>query len=656
MKSKIQVLRPHLAILLLLAAVTVAVYSRILGHEFLVNWDDGFYVTGNEAIRGFSREHLVTLFSRFYVGNYAPIQMLSYLLDYELWGLRPAGYLLTNLLLHLVNGLLVYRLLLNIHGERLVAWVGAALFLLHPVQVESVAWISQRKNVLAMLFFLLAWEAYRYFRDSDGRYRMYAYIFSIVAFILALLSKSVAVILPAIIILDDACFQRQGKRLLMLSKIPYILVSVSAALLALQSQMPEETVWGSGGGRVYDYPGGSALSALYTMLPVFCTYLRLLILPAGLSAEYDPPIRITFDSTVAGSAVLLVSLVLLGVYLCRSDRKKGFWALFFVIGLLPVSQIIPLSTLMNDRYLYFPMLSVAALSGYVVAQLFKRPGKEQRMICFILLATVISAFSWGSFKRAGVWKDSVTLWSDAAEKSPGKSSVWERLGEAYHLSASADRERYRFALAAYARATELDPWSELPLYNAGIVYTAIGEYGKAQEVLGRLLDYYPDHVRSLVALGDSYRKQGKHSEAESWYRQAESLQPDALEVLLPAGINALELRKLDVAREYLLRAEAAEGNVADVAYYLACLESLAGRRDEGVAWLAEALKRGYQDKRTIQEDTRLSLVRTSPRFSEMITKLAGERTNGDSGTMMQLRQQSSDRHKLSPSEDRRHNR
>jgi hypothetical protein len=133
--------RPHVVSLVLLLALVVAVYGRVLTHGFLFNWDDAQYVMENEAIRGFSWQHLSTIFTTNYVGNYAPVQMLSYMLDYSVWGLSASGFLLSNILIHTLNGLLIYKLFLRFYGGRILAFFGASLFLLHPVQVESVAWI-----------------------------------------------------------------------------------------------------------------------------------------------------------------------------------------------------------------------------------------------------------------------------------------------------------------------------------------------------------------------------------------------------------------------------------------------------------------------------------------------------------------------------------
>ena len=157
-------------ILLLLAAF--ALYSKALGQDFLGNWDDPVYVTANPDIMGFTLENIWHAFTREYVSNYAPLHIISYIPDYALWGFNAFGYKLTNILLHALNAILFYALLARITSRRRFALAAAAVFLCHPVQVESVVWISQRKNLLAMFFFLLSFLTYLSWKEHR-RFTLY---------------------------------------------------------------------------------------------------------------------------------------------------------------------------------------------------------------------------------------------------------------------------------------------------------------------------------------------------------------------------------------------------------------------------------------------------------------------------------------------------
>ena len=319
--------------LLVLLLAGLAIYGRMLGHDFLPTWDDAGYVLDNPDIRGFTIANLRAVFSRFYMGNYAPVQMLSYMLDYSIWGLRPWGYLLTNLLLHLANGLLFYHLVQRLEGDDSWAWLAALIFLVHPVQVESVAWVSQRKNLLAMLFSLLSFHGYLRFRLAVGTVRMRQYLATAGWLLLALLAKSVAVVLPVIFLGYDLCYlPSRERRGWLVNKLPLLALAGGTAVLAMVSQSTS-----AGGGRTGYYGGGPWGTAL-TMLPVCARYLQLVLCPTGLSAMYQPTIRATIDGPVVAAFLLLLLLAGLGCWWYRSGRRHlAFWLAIFGIGLVPVS-------------------------------------------------------------------------------------------------------------------------------------------------------------------------------------------------------------------------------------------------------------------------------------------------------------------------------
>ena len=592
--------------LLLLVAATLMVYGRILGHDFIFNWDDSAYIIDNEAVQGFSLDHIRTVFSSYYVGNYSPVQMLSYMLDHSLWGLRAGGYLFTNLLIHLLNGLLLYRLIFRLHADRLAAAVAAGLFLLHPVQVETVAWASQRKTRLAMLFFLLSWLCYNRFRDAEpGRKPSLFYIAAMVSFVLALLSKSVVVIFPLVLIMLDVCFPRVGKRFRLLDKLPFILLSGGAVVLSLVSQLPDDSVWGGGGGRLAGYHGGSLLATFYTMLPVFCRYLVMVVFPTGLRAEYDAAIHQSLDAGVGWALCALLAVGLMQVRLFRADRRLGFWALLFWVGLLPVSQIVPLVTLMNDRYLYFPLLGAAALIGIGTSYADRSLEGRYSAVFRVLVAALLILLSAASFQRVAVWENAITFWQDAVQKNPDRSSSWEKLGEAYHAFTPSKREA---ALRSYQHALTRDPASEITLYNLGLLHTDLGDYDKAFASLSRLLELSPEHVMGLTALGNVFLQKGRYAEAEMAYMQARSLQPDAAQVIRALGNLSLIQGRLDQARSYYGEIEGKGWGDALDAYQLARIASIAGHRAEAVNWLEKALLRGYSDYDGIVKSPELSGV------------------------------------------------
>src|SRR5450631_3352693 len=299
----------------LLFALAVITFHEVSAHSFLINWDDQAYVTQNVAIRGFSLENLKTAFSVYYVGNYAPIQIISYMFDYTLWGNNPFGYFLGNILYHFVSGALLYLLLIRLGFWKWGAFFGAAIFLIHPVQVESVAWISQRKNLLAMLFYLTSFHCYLSYRErEDGSSRMWYYLWSVAAFSLALLSKSITVIFPVMLVMYDQLatpFRRSIKA--HTDKIPYFIAAGIIGVVAMSSQDSN-----FGGGRI-EYPPNALVVLSLSMLPVLVRYLQLVVwpVPSLQSIMYFPPLRSDIDSVVILSICVMAGLVVVGVYLYR---------------------------------------------------------------------------------------------------------------------------------------------------------------------------------------------------------------------------------------------------------------------------------------------------------------------------------------------------
>ncbi len=414
--------------LFVLAVTSLAIFWPALGHDFLITWDDNQYVVGNPIVHGLTFENIKTAFTTNLIGNYAPLHLISYMLDYEIWGLRACGFIFANILLHTFNGVLFYLVLIRLSGEKVWIFLASLIFLLHPVQVESVVWISQRKTVLAMSFFLLSFYSYLLYKEEGHKSGKRFYLLSLFTFTLALLSKSVAVVLPLALLLFDICYQEKHdfKRLLP-DKIPYIVLAIIFGLLAIRSQSAQ--VQGAG---ITSYHGGSPYATFLTMLPVLIRYLMMVIWPGNLSAFYDPPIKTRVDLEVAWAAFFLALLCIGGWVLYRRRRDLFFWSALFFVGLLPVIQIVPLVTLMNDRYLYFPMLGAAAfLSAAVIRGVtwHELLSSKKYIPISIFGIIAIGAYSTATFNRIGIWQNSYTLWGDAVKKAPNIALTHDCFGE-----------------------------------------------------------------------------------------------------------------------------------------------------------------------------------------------------------------------------------
>ena len=582
-----------------LVAGVAAIYAQASGHQFLENWDDGGYVVNNAAAHGLSAENLRAAFSETFVGNYAPVHVLSYMLDYQAFGLWAGGYALENAALHALNSVLFYWLLLLLVRRRLPAFLAAGLFAFHPVQVESVAWISQRKNVLSMSFFLaslLLFTAYR-----NGRRPALSYAGALAAFVLALLTKSVAVVLPAVLLLLElaAPVRRRWTRVLV-DLSPFLLAASVAGALAVASQRPESST-----GRL-PYLGGSPAASFFTMSTVVVRYLGLLLFPWHVSAAYAPPVRPSVDATVIASFLVLGVVAAAVVLLVRRRPALGVWAGIFVAGLLPVMQIVPLVTLMNDRYLYYPLLGAAPL--FVLLVLPPSEGRLARSgrVAAGVLGVALVALCWISWNRVAVWRDDVSLWADTVHKVPDSAPAWFSFA-----SALEDAGLEAPAALAYVRTLVLDPDDGLARSNLGPVRL----WGVREGLATRAVTT-GDSVEDLVALGASQLLLGEIGAAAETCGRAASLAPSRV-AWLCSGHAQLALGRGADARTSYERAAALGDLDAVLAYQQARAEARAGNREGALERFDLALRLGYKDFGGIARDPWLAGLRPLPRFREL---------------------------------------
>lgn len=601
----------NLPITLLLMGLTFVVFGRALSHEFLNNWDDPLYVLHNEAIRGFSIANIKTAFSTFYVGNYAPVQILSYMLDYTLWGLKAYGFILTNITLHAFNGILLYTFLKKLKIDSLAAIFATLVFIVHPVQVESVVWISQRKNLLAMFFFLLSFHFYCKWRSEPDHFPGLTYALSLLAFVLSLLTKSVAVTLPlALLVYDWIYHSGERRRDTLTNKLPYLVAALIVSAVALVSQSPE-----AGGGRA-PFHGGSAWATGLTMITVLGRYLSLIVWPTSLSAIYDPPVKSAIDGGVLLALAVILLIAAVTYYLIRCRSQEVLWVALIFTGLLPVSQIVPIVTLMNDRYLYFPMIGVAGLCGSLATRVRSKVSPFSYRMLISLWGVAIIALAVLAFNRVPVWKSSLQLWGDAVDKSPSAYTAWAGLGEAHHNDGRLDEAQY-----AYLRSLSLKPTNSDMVNNLGVLFLDKGQPLIARQFLLPLLKDHPENFSALLNLGDSYFMDGDLAEAERYYSAAHDLKPNAPKPMaFLGGVFFLQGNQLR-AEEYFRQAVKSGLGIDYIAFYKASILSRAGHSAEAIAYLKEAIRLGYTDFASMSWDINFDSIRTSKEYQMLISAM-----------------------------------
>jgi tetratricopeptide (TPR) repeat protein len=621
MQTYLTRVKPHLVPACGLILLTLAVYGQALGFDFQTNWDDYQYVTHNPDILGFSAKNLIRVFSSVYVGNYAPVHLLSYMLDYQLAGMDPAWFHGVNILFHCANGLLFYLLVYRLTKKPFWAFAAAGFFLLHPAQVESVAWVSQRKNLLAMFFSLCSFHSYVSYRQRTGERRSRAYILSAVFLILALFAKSIAVIIPFAFLLYDFFVEIPGRRKgCYADKIPFFIAVAVASVITLYTQSVQ-----MGGGSI-DFFEGSITAKILTMLPVLTSYLQILVWPSpsSLNSIYIFHIKTGIDGEAVFALLVVVALCSVGAYLARREQRLFFGFALFFLGLVPVSQIVPLATLMNDRYLYFPMLGAAWIVGGLLSRLKDTFPQKRINPALILVTGLLIPLAILSYQRSKVWQNSITLWSDVVKKLPDLRDPRGALAQAY-----LDAGREKDALTAYEELFVLkrdftEPLAERKaLLQAAALYIDSRSLGKALPLLTTLTTKFPEYPPGFLNLGYYHYLNHHLPEAEKAYRKALHLEPASTQALISLGNICLETGRVAEARELYRTCYENGGNSPDLQFNLACVEALEKNYEAALQYLAEALKLGYRNLEAINGNPELAPLRRLASFNELITVYFG---------------------------------
>ena len=370
----------------------------------LTNWDDEYYVVQNALLRG---PDWAGIFSKPIVSNYHPITIASLAANYAMTGLDASSYLILNLLLHIINTGLVFYFIWLISGKRLwVAAFSAVVFGIHPMHVESVAWVSERKDLLYTLFFLLSLIQYWYFlTNKKNKNLIYCFIF----FALSILSKPAAIILPFILILLDYWYGRKFTTKIIVEKIPFVLVSFLFAIITVKLQSKTAIA------GLDFYPlWARFFFATYTSM----MYAVRFFVPYPLSAFHPFPMTKSLGWPIMLSPLFMLALLTV-IWFKRKNKLLVFSFFFFMINLALVLQIVSIGgTLLAERYTYVPYIGIAFFIGMMLDKYF---ATINRSLLWGITGAVVLLFGIITFQRTKVWKDSDTLWTNVLEHFPNSS-------------------------------------------------------------------------------------------------------------------------------------------------------------------------------------------------------------------------------------------
>lgn len=524
-----------------------AVFSPSFNNEFL-NWDDDLYVTENETIQApFDNWGEIWDINRQLVGNYHPMTELSLAFNYAISGYEISSYHWTNILLHLMNTFLVFAFIMQVtRGKLWVAGVTAALFGLHPMHVESVTWIAERKDVLYTFFFLSGLMAFvRYIRTGKGVF----YAAALALFVFSCLSKPAAVVFPMVLLALEFFLRKKYTPILLVDKIPFFVISIAFGLLTLKAQESANAVG--------DMAAFSFLQRIYFASYGFIMYIVKFLVPVKLSAFYPYPHPVTDIPPFFMVAPLIVlAIVLLALYSLKKTKIIAFGMLFYAFTVALVLQFISVGdAILADRYTYVPYIGLAFIVGWGFHRLFQLPKARYQNLQYAALSglgIVLLIFSYSTYQRTQIWKDPVTMWTDVVTKYPASKVAWNNRGHHFRqISEEAGPEQKQEllmkALDDYNKALSYDPKYGLSWSNKGKVYFELNLYEQSIESYNKALEYNPDRAIDYVNRGAALTLTGEVEKGLEDFNKAISLDADIIQGYQNRGITYDQLGQLDKA-------------------------------------------------------------------------------------------------------------
>ncbi|MBN1793377.1 MAG: tetratricopeptide repeat protein [Candidatus Omnitrophica bacterium] len=585
-----------MAALFFIAAVGIA-YGAVVNGDFL--YDDIAFITDNPYIKNFAYVPLyftspdtVSVGDRHHI--WRPLRTVSFAVDYHFWRLNPFGYHLTNLLFHCANAFFVFLLALHFlsgcireRKMQIPMSMGAALlFAVHPVQTEAVSWIASRGDPLYAFFLLGSFLLYIAFKRQSGHPLLYAA--SLACFVLSLLSKESACMLPFVLILYDVCagsFLWRSARKEALWYLPFFVIA--SGYLVIRYLILREVGQSS-------YIGGTFLYTFFTMLTVLLTYFRILISPVGLRLLYDIPIAHHFlEPRVLGGAVIAYLLIAVALITRKKQPVVLFCVGWFFLNWFPASNVIPIMGLIGERLIYLSSIGYCILFVWALYHLLHVLTKEPKQLFssfLVLMFFFTTGYTVGTIHRNLDWRDEVRFWQKTVAGAPLNHKAWHNLGivlvaqgrfkegraalektvELMQVSATgASEDNYVYfglALCSYrlgenreaeryiAKAIEIDPDNEEAFSLNGLLAAERGDFQEALTMHNRALSLEPDSAKALHNAGLTYQQMGLFEKALESYKRAIQLNPDFIEAYNSLGVLLKNNGRLEEACNAFIRA------------------------------------------------------------------------------------------------------
>lgn len=602
-QSKSSVLNNWLLISIIAIAVFV-IYKSCLSAA-LTNWDEGIYVQKNPYIKDLSISNIKRLFSEPVFGVYAPLSFLSFSIDYYFAGLDGSHYHTINVVLHLLNCTWLFWIILKISSNNTVAFITTFLFAIHPMQVEAVAWVASRKDVLYTFFYFASWWTYiKHLQAKSGKRFLIA---SFLLFVCSLLSKNQAVTLPVILLLTQLLMEKKWKAVRMAELSLFFLLSLIMGLYTLSYAK----------GEALDYRTPfTFIEKIYYSIIAFGDYIIKFISPTQLSSIYNftESSASLFYIRLFTGLILTIALIWAVIKFKNRIPWLSFGLLFFAVNIFLLLHVFATnSSLIYERFSYVAYIGFA----FIIATAISRLKGRIRIASLVALTIFSSWLIYLSYERTKIWNNGMSLWSDIIKKNPEAEQAYNNRGriliaEKKYDEALVDinkalelepnlsqaynnlgiiynsKNKKAEAIKAFDKSLELSPQMTSTRINRAIYYTEAGEYDKAISDLKQCLKQEPGNEESYRLLGIAYAKTDNMDLAEFNLRKSYEIDPrqNGLNILanefFVKGTNLLAAKNYDEAIKYLTKSINLYPDNADALYNLGGAYFDLGRKEEAI--------------------------------------------------------------------------
>jgi Tfp pilus assembly protein PilF len=586
-------------ICLALAILTVITFWSLKDCGF-INFDDQVYVYENADVQsGLNWNSTIQAFSSELVGkssNWHPLTWLSLMLDYQIFGLNPQGYHLVNLFFHVMNTILLFLILRRMTKTLWPSAFVAALFAIHPLHVESVAWIAERKDVLSTFFWMLTLGAYSYYVEHPEFRR---YFFVILFFVLGLMAKPMLVTLPFVLLLLDywplqrfgeikpdhkvqaealksVTSDKQKKKTkkkdavketlevkkpadpeyrwsliypLLWEKVPLFALAILSSIVTYIAQQKGGSV-----SSIEAVPLGVRIGHAFIS---YVAYIGKMIWPSSLAIFYPYP-RLLVPWQVVGSVFLLIAITLVVIWRAKKFPNLATGWLWYIGTLVPVIGILQVgSQAMADRYTYIPLIGLFIIVAWGVPDLLKK-WSYRKKILWASSALSIFCFSIITWTQVGYWQNNITLWNHTLKVTDYNWLAYFNRGYEYD-----NLGNYRQAIEDYGRAIEIKPGYADTYNNRGVVYKGLGNYRQAIEDYNRAIEIKPGYADAYNNRGVAYRGLSNYRQAIEDYNRAIEIKPGYADSYYNRGVTYTYLGNYKQAIEDYNRAIEIKPGYAD---------------------------------------------------------------------------------------------